>query len=854
MTPDWHDTINRLLAENTKNRDHSAAVAAFGHAPTIVVVGPTGSGKSSLVNLLMGCRLLPEGLDHTTPLPTIISYGDQPRIVPLGPNGTAVSDMGEPFLGKVELPNLPSSKSELLDRRLRSDWENLKDFWADAVDSIKAGKCVAVSVSLPLPWLPPGIRIVDVPGFEGWYPEEQSELHELVLMWLDLADHTIFVAGLDKIKIGDGIEFLRRQSSKGRSASLVVTKVDQNHQEREAMVSHVADYLEGKGLSDSQIQRSFMCASIRWAKHIPDTKDSDIVLDSILNWMVKFQIRLTTLRQEHVSTQLNARREHRERQQADLALKLDQLEANCRQGIEAAFGRLHGNFVTSANLNSLREKLGSFIHEMDDEILFTPWKFQKEARKLVKKPLAKFSRKALSEFDREVRSVFETQISELERVFPSLGPSFGGTRDNPKNWMSSDVPHDLGSDLESFFKGIWTGALSFVTFGLIQHEDPRVKVHEKLLAKFDRQYLEERFELLASKVGAELGQLDEEGRRLKHETMLSYWRSCYPARGGLKFVESTSTLYWLDVDGCLWQRSFPHTEAEAKNLTECFGLPLAGGGMHANPDGELLYVTETGQLVLLDEPCTRPTWLSLTEAAGWVPKACGQPWIGTDCFFRGTDGHVHRLHRDRGRWDHEDLTARFDAPLVADDLEGVTDEKGDHVLYVGTDSHIHEFYRDTEFRHTDLTSFVDLSLTKEDRAPLAGGRLTRCKFPSPQILFRDTSGLVREMIFGGCGHWCLQPEGDQPVRSSRLGGPLAIVEHLDGERRQHVFLCDQDGRMRAISTGQDVSLEVGGLISIGEPHVAITAAGPTVFLRDDAGHIHAAVRADGREWRSELLW
>ncbi len=51
----WERTIGRFLASvDLTERDPGPVIRNFGDDPTAVIVGPTGSGKTSFLNLLLG--------------------------------------------------------------------------------------------------------------------------------------------------------------------------------------------------------------------------------------------------------------------------------------------------------------------------------------------------------------------------------------------------------------------------------------------------------------------------------------------------------------------------------------------------------------------------------------------------------------------------------------------------------------------------------------------------------------------------------------------------------------------------------------------------------------------------------
>jgi hypothetical protein len=232
-----------------------------------------------------------------------------------------------------------------------------------------------------------------------------------------------------------------------------------------------------------------------------------------------------------------------------------------------------------------------------------------------------------------------------------------------------------------------------------------------------------------------------------------------------------------------------------------------------------------------------------------VPKAVGRPWLGTDCFYRGTDGHIHRLHRESGAWRHENLTARLEAPLGGFDPEGVTDERGDHVIYVGTDGHVHELYRLADFQHTDLTSIVP-------GAPLAQGLLDRYIWHGPHILFRDTEDIIQELAYVN-GVWRIWPATDKQNRcASDLGTPRCLLHAVNGVWTQLIYYCDREGVIHELLWQENKwrHSRVRSPRSLGAPHACVTTKGITIFLRDREGHVHSTVRDADGDWSATELW
>ncbi|MFH0822403.1 MAG: ankyrin repeat domain-containing protein, partial [Pseudomonadota bacterium] len=198
----------------------------------IAFMGPTGSGKTALLNSLLGFTLFPEGVERTTLVPTFVRSGPRLRVRAVDAYGCNV-----PGILALELDasrpasRLPQGGKAIVNRLFRQDYFNeVKSvwdrFWGPVFAAVKSGACAEIHADVPLPWLPAGAVLADLPGYYGWFPEDTPALHALMTSWVQDAAHCIFVVENTKLFVGEGYEYLRRRASNGGNVSLLVNRMD----------------------------------------------------------------------------------------------------------------------------------------------------------------------------------------------------------------------------------------------------------------------------------------------------------------------------------------------------------------------------------------------------------------------------------------------------------------------------------------------------------------------------------------------------------------------------------------------------------------------------------------------------
>ena len=87
-----HESLSDLRALVEDLRQYIA------HPLSLLVAGPFNSGKSTLINCLVGMRILPSDITPTTAVPTILTFGGSPRLIATYRNGErvlALSDLAD---------------------------------------------------------------------------------------------------------------------------------------------------------------------------------------------------------------------------------------------------------------------------------------------------------------------------------------------------------------------------------------------------------------------------------------------------------------------------------------------------------------------------------------------------------------------------------------------------------------------------------------------------------------------------------------------------------------------------------------------------------------------------------------
>jgi predicted GTPase len=179
-----------------------AAEAPRPATPTVVVVGETGRGKSSLINALLGRRLSPVGVDVTTACAIVFHHSDD-LVVSIRRAATAPSD-GPPAEEVVEIP---------LDEL--AEWATV-----DGNPGNERG-LLSVRVGCDSPFLE-HLTVVDTPGVGGLDSGHGAYAAEAAAG----ADALVLVLDPNAPMSGPELEFLASVADRVDNITIVLTKTD----------------------------------------------------------------------------------------------------------------------------------------------------------------------------------------------------------------------------------------------------------------------------------------------------------------------------------------------------------------------------------------------------------------------------------------------------------------------------------------------------------------------------------------------------------------------------------------------------------------------------------------------------
>jgi len=145
LPQNWHEAVDEL-AESTLQSDRYLR---------LILVGAFSVGKSSLLNMLMGERLLHTALEEATALPTFIEYGSERSMQLIGSDGST----------------LPLDASG----------------FARVTTHAPEGAACAV-LTLPMDWLK-GVSVIDLPGLGG----NSASNSEYTLAQIQQADAVLYL-------------------------------------------------------------------------------------------------------------------------------------------------------------------------------------------------------------------------------------------------------------------------------------------------------------------------------------------------------------------------------------------------------------------------------------------------------------------------------------------------------------------------------------------------------------------------------------------------------------------------------------------------------------------------------------
>lgn len=160
----------------------------------LAVLGEFKRGKSTLVNALVGRRILPTGVIPVTTVATLLAYGEPSVTVRL-------SDGSERLLGAEE---------------------DLADYVSEARNPANARGVAEVEVRLRSPLLASGLVLVDTPGI-GSIHRHNDEVAETMITQ---ADGAVLVLSADSPLSGDERDLLARLAERAAPTYYVLNRVD----------------------------------------------------------------------------------------------------------------------------------------------------------------------------------------------------------------------------------------------------------------------------------------------------------------------------------------------------------------------------------------------------------------------------------------------------------------------------------------------------------------------------------------------------------------------------------------------------------------------------------------------------
>lgn len=224
------DLAERLAAAGERLEDRRV---------TVVVLGEFKSGKSSLVNAIVGADVCPVDVDLATAVPTIVEHAPEPvaRVARRGPDDTITREDVDPLVA-----------GELI----RADEPGL----------------VGVSIGLPRRLLAEGVVIVDTPGVGGLDARHVAG----ALGVLSIADLVLYVADGANELGAPALDLLRQVTSLVPVTELVLTKADLHHHLDEVVAANRA-HLAAAGLPVAMSVTSAELRRVALARNDADLDD-----------------------------------------------------------------------------------------------------------------------------------------------------------------------------------------------------------------------------------------------------------------------------------------------------------------------------------------------------------------------------------------------------------------------------------------------------------------------------------------------------------------------------------------------------------------------------------------------------
>lgn len=438
----WGAVLDRLVRSPAISpvAAMSRVGTTFGDRPTVAIIGPTGSGKSRLLNVLLGFSLLPEGTDNTTPIPVILEHGLKLSAQAIAADGKTIAEGSHIAWPERISQKLPHGPEEVM-QRLAVDaspaaiLENYKSFWGPAFSAGRDGRCVCVRLTVPAAWLPPGLRLVDIPGYEGYFPEDRADLHRLVTSWLATSAHTVFVFERAKLWVAKSLEYLRQQREQRRDVTVLVSRLDDLHPSQNGETRGSPSFPAAVNAFEARV-RAFMAekqvAGIESLPLFLGTCRIDLDRQDTLNrqsllsqTMAKFFRSLERILSElpHVHRRLIKAQRARQRREQKRWVKSesDRARTNLLQIIEQALAVGQRRFAGKASVRYLQGQAKAVVDDRANQLL-NACGTSRENR-----AMAAFLRSLVAGIAKGVKSVAQDAFESIQRrLVRQIGSTMNG--------------------------------------------------------------------------------------------------------------------------------------------------------------------------------------------------------------------------------------------------------------------------------------------------------------------------------------------------------------------------------------------------------------------------------------------
>jgi len=843
----WEKAIGRLLASvDLTERDPGPVVRNFGDDPTAVIVGPTGSGKTSFLNLLLGCRLLPEGLGHTTPVPTIIRRDNSPRLVALSSDARPVKGIEIVELPAEQFANeLPNCQNTLLNRLLtRPDSTQQKSlrerFWKPAFDAARQGGCVAISLTAPLEWLPEGVRLVDMPGYEGWYPDDCSDLHQLVTQWLDTADMALFIASVSRLKVGYGTEYLNYHHANGRWAALLVNQID-NINPGSDFESAIAEYreevcghLQNQGYPDpTELPLVFGCTRLERESVLGDGLNP--VLQSMLAAGHEFAEALGNIHGEWSRRKAARQRKQTSERVAEADAAIENYRQSLQQTCDELRKKAHGRYVSTKTRRRLVDGVSRAIGRTDD-----PMQLESVVAETLTELMVQCRNKAVGEYwaglEKAVRAKLRNQAGSLgsselaETAFaeqhPSLETIFVASE--------ADYHEAVGKVIAAGnAQGVIDWAyLMFNPSERIARIKAEAKEQVKTLISFAM--LEHTFAPIDRILRKDFNILWDDKSGIKASIATAVERQTNQEFANhLAVAHSTMAMHLLHetIEGGSELQTIPSSDEfdghTLRNLPQMASRPVTVASKDQSTCSRFIYTDTGGRLILVEAQSGTAHWQNLTIRAGWAPRSAGPAWAIHDgqlrVFFFCENGQLHYIRHGNDVCEHSQIKTLPADYRPASGPVGIDDSKGLVLVYRDVAGSLHLLDGAENWKRKNLT--------KTTKSPKAFGTPAVYQWSDGlHVVYRSQSGNLNELLRRGSS-WLRYPLTQRLKFPKAAGDPVGIAG--DGHA---LYYCSTDQHLHELAYDgiQWTRTRLTGVddhpVSLGDP-VAVSGESTSIFYR-----------------------